>query len=371
MKTLDVQIAERPYRIHIAPDLLYRTAEMIRPLVAGTPRVALMSSKTVESHYRERVERSLRDAGFEVRFIPMPTGEEYKDLKTVSGLYDVLISQAFDRNCLILALGGGVVGDIAGFVAATLFRGIPFVQIPTTLLSQVDSSVGGKVGVNHLQGKNLIGAFYQPKTVLIDPRVLQTLELRERISGLGEVLKYGFIRDAAFLDTCLENTDDLLTLSDMDFVTGIIARSVRIKADIVALDEEEQGRRMLLNFGHTIGHAIENSAGYGVFRHGEAVIMGMCAALMLSTNLSGLEKTLAETYIRHLRRIPVNGDLTQLDIDAALEAITHDKKVRDGKLNMVLLERIGHPRIVEGIPEDTVRETLEWLKDLYTEGVLS
>jgi len=364
-KTVDVHIKERPYRITIEPGMLAHSADHVRALIPPPARIALMSSKTVAHNYREPVERSLKNAGYDVLFIPMPTGEDKKNLTTISELYDTMIEASMDRAGLVITMGGGVVGDIGGFAAATLYRGIPFIQIPTTLLAQVDSSVGGKVGVNHPFGKNLIGSFYQPKAVLIDPEVLSTLEMRERISGFGEILKYGFIRDAALLNDCLQHADDILHLRKMDKVAEIIERSLMIKAEIVTLDEHESGLRMLLNFGHTIGHAIEQAMGYGVCRHGEGVILGMCAALRISMLTRGLPGEVFHSHIAQMKAIPLGCDLQNLDIERAVKAVSHDKKIRDGRLRMVLLQDIGKPVIADDISTGMLRETLTWLKTGY------
>ncbi len=361
--TIAVNIKERAYRITIKPGLLQHVADIIQPLVPKNTRIALMASKTVEKYYRKTVQRALEHSGYRVKFFPMPTGEPQKNPDTVSKLYDALIEQAFDRSCMVIALGGGVVGDTAGFMAATLYRGIPFIQIPTTLLSQVDSSIGGKVGVNHPKGKNLIGAFYQPKAVLIDPMVLKTLEMRERISGFGEMIKYGFIRDAEFVDFCMTHIDELLELKNTDKIVEAIRRSVQIKVDIVVQDEHESGLRMLLNFGHTIGHAIEQSERYVTFTHGEAVIIGMCAALKISALTHHLDPDIANTYIRTLKRIPIKGSLKHLNTDAVLTAVSHDKKIRDQRPQFVLLKDIGHPVIVNDVPEEIIRDTVIWLKN--------
>ena len=278
-----VDIAERPYDIRIDRHLLMDIGNELKHVISPGKRIAVLVSKTVKKLYLDRVMRSLELQSYKAKYYLMPSGEEHKNLETVSKLYNELIEDDFDRSCSIMALGGGIVGDISGFVASSLFRGVPFIQVPTTLLSQVDSSVGGKVGVNHPAGKNLIGAFYQPQIVLIDPTVLKTLDPREIVCGYGEILKYGFIRDKALLDLCIERRDDILQLRDMDLIADLIKRSVEIKAEIVAEDEKENGMRMLLNFGHTVGHAIENSCGYGEFLHGEAVILGMIAALKLSS----------------------------------------------------------------------------------------
>ena len=368
MRTVKVNIAERSYRVMIDQHLLMSVGEYVQPFLKKGNKVALLVSKTVKKLYSERVIKSLITAGYKVDVFLLPSGEKNKNLSTVSELYDELIENAYDRSSLIVALGGGIVGDVSGFVASSLYRGLPFIQLPTTLLSQVDSSVGGKVGVNHSQGKNLIGFFYQPKVVLIDPTVLKTLDTRELICGFGEILKYGFIRDASLLNTCFDNKETILELKDMELVSEIIRRSVEIKAEIVSEDEQEAGPRMLLNFGHTIGHAIEKSCGYGNFLHGEAVILGMCAALKISMGKLGLDGVKGGWAIDSLCKINLGHTLDALDIDKAMMALMRDKKIRDGKLNFVLLKDIGSPVIVNDITPDTVIETLTWLKERYTNG---
>jgi 3-dehydroquinate synthase len=368
MRTIKVDIAERPYNITIDQHLLMGVGENIQQILKPGSRVAILVSKTVNKLYAQRVERSLITSGYKVDVKLVPSGEENKNLKTVSALYDELIEDSYDRSCAILALGGGIVGDVSGFVASSLYRGIPFIQVPTTLLSQVDSSVGGKVGVNHPQGKNFIGAFYQPKIVLIDPTVLKTLDPRELVCGYGEILKYGFIKDASLLDLCLNNKEEILQLKDIELVSEIIYRSVKIKAEIVAEDERESGLRMMLNFGHTVGHAIENSCGYGKYLHGEAVILGICAALKISKDVLGLDAEIANSAIKRLESIPLGHSLAKLDIDRAMSALSRDKKVRDGKVNFVLLENIASPVIVNNISSEKVRETLEWLKERSING---
>ncbi len=368
MNSIAVKIAERPYNILIDQHLLMGVGEYVQPYLKPGGRVAILVSKTVNKLYTQRVERSLITSGYKVDVKLLPSGEENKNLKTVSILYDELIEDNYDRSCVILALGGGIVGDISGFVASSLFRGLPFIQIPTTLLSQVDSSVGGKVGVNHPQGKNFIGAFYQPKTVLIDPTVLKTLDPRELVCGYGEILKYGFIKDASLLELCLNNKNEILQLKDMELVSEIIYRSVEIKAEIVAEDERESGLRMLLNFGHTVGHAIENSCGYGKYLHGEAVILGICAALKISKDILGLDSKITDRIIEKLESIPLGHSLDKLDIDRTMSVLSRDKKVRDGKVNFVLLNDIASPVIVNDINSEKIRETLEWLKKRSING---
>ena len=368
MRTVDVNISGHSYKILIDQHLLMGVGHELRHFLKKGKKIGILVSKTVKKLYLERVVRSLRTKGYDVESFLVPSGENNKNLRTVSDLYDQLIDSSFDRSSVIIALGGGITGDVSGFVAATLFRGIPFIQIPTTLLSQVDSSVGGKVGVNHPEGKNLIGSFYQPKIVLIDPTVLKTLDERELVCGFGEILKYGFIQDASLLELCFERKSEILGLRDMELISEIISTSVKIKADIVIQDEKESGVRMLLNFGHTVGHAIEKSCGYGKFLHGEAVILGMCAALKLSTEISGLDMDKANKAIYELMRIKLGHDPAHLDIDSAMNAIRRDKKIRDGKLNFVLLKDIGKPEIVNDVSFQSVEKTLVWLKDTFKRG---
>lgn len=363
MRIVKVNITERPYNILIDQHLLMGVGKELAPYAKNGTKIAVFTSKTVKRLYLDRVVRSLITSGYVVETYMLPSGEESKELNTISEMYDRLIEDEFDRSSHIIALGGGIVGDETGFIAATLFRGIPFTQIPTTLLSQVDSSVGGKVGVNHYAGKNLIGAFYQPKTVLIDPTVLKTLDPRELVCGYGEILKYGFIHDLSFLEMCLNAKDDILELKDIDLISEIIQRSVQIKAEIVAEDEKESGKRMLLNFGHTIGHAIEKSCGFGKFLHGEAVILGMIAALKLSIKAAGMDPVRADWAIKKLFKIKLGQNIAKLNINAALRAIKRDKKVRDGKVNFVLLKDFANPVIVKNIDEESIREILIWLKD--------
>jgi 3-dehydroquinate synthase len=362
---LKVQIKERPYSITIEAGLLSHAVEYISPLISGSAKIMLMSTKTVEKHYRQPLQSSLEEAGYKVQFILMPSGEEKKNLENVSALYDKLIGHGIDRSDLILVLGGGVAGDVAGFTAATIYRGIPFIQMPTTLLAQVDSSVGGKVGVNHPSGKNLIGSFYQPKTVLIDPSVLKTLDMRERISGFAEVLKYGFIKDAGFLEYCLKNSNDLLHLRNMDKISEMIRRSVEIKAEIVSMDEQEGGLRMLLNFGHTIGHAIEQALGYGVCRHGEAVLLGMFSALRISMLTFGLPEDTFAAHMDTMKKIPLKCGLSDLDNEKTVQAVYRDKKIRNGQLQMVLLRNIADPVIRDDVSHEHIAQTIEWLKKQF------
>jgi 3-dehydroquinate synthase len=321
-------------------------------------RVLVVTNPTVAPLYAAAVEESLAAAGFVVRRAEIPDGEEHKTLATVAALYDAALGAELERGDSVLALGGGVVGDIAGFLAATYMRGVAFVQVPTTLLAQVDSSVGGKVGVNHPWGKNLIGAFYQPRFVLADVRTLATLPLREVRAGLAEVIKYGVIHDAAFFAWLEANFEALLKLADAA-VEQAVATSCAIKAAVVSADETEKGLRAILNFGHTLGHALEAATRYERFVHGEAVAIGMVFAARLARRLGYFEPAGVERIAALVRRAGLP-DAIPPDIapEALLDAMRRDKKVAAGQLTFILPEAIGKVRIVRGVPADIVRSVL-------------
>ena len=339
METLLVGLGDRSYPIHIGAGMLEKIgAELLT--ISFPKRIVVITNPLVGKLYADKVLGALRVAGFSAVRIDIPDGEEFKTLVTVSTVYDALVAAGFDRGCGLLALGGGVVGDLAGFVAATFLRGIPFVQIPTTLLAQVDSSVGGKTGVNHPLGKNLIGAFYQPRLVLIDVTTLATLSSRDYHAGFAEVVKYGVIRDQTFFSELVENAGKLCEHDPAALVTAI-KKSCQIKADIVERDEREDGLRAILNYGHTFGHAIENLAGYGEYRHGEAVAIGMVVAAQISATL-GLCTPREVEVIRQLLldfKLPVI--VPEYSAEKLLEAIGRDKKVHSGLLRMVLNRGIG------------------------------
>jgi 3-dehydroquinate synthase len=280
---LTVGLGDRSYPIQIGSGILDRLGEALQG-VKFPRRVGIVTNPTVASLYLEKVRGDLEGCGFRVSVVTVPDGEDYKNLQTLESVYDALIGERFDRSSGLVALGGGVIGDLTGFAAATFLRGIPFAQVPTTLLSQVDSSVGGKTGVNHRLGKNLIGAFYQPLHVHIDIDTLETLPRREFAAGMAEVVKYGVIRDRAFFDWLVESGKSLCDLDKTALVTAV-KRSCQIKADVVESDEKESSLRAILNYGHTFGHAVEALAGYGTFRHGEAVAIGMIAASQLSREM--------------------------------------------------------------------------------------
>ncbi len=354
MQTLDVELGERRYPIYIGARLLAR-GELLTRHIAGA-RVALVTNTTVAPLYLARVRAHLgRHHPIE---IILPDGEQHKTLEVLNRIFDALLENRCDRQTTIIALGGGVVGDMAGFAAATYQRGVPFIQIPTTLLSQVDSSVGGKTGVNHALGKNMIGAFHQPRAVVIDTDTLNTLPDRELSAGLAEVIKYGLIRDPEFFAWVESHMDPLLK-RDPETLMNAIERSCRNKAAVVAADEREAGVRATLNLGHSFGHAIETGMGYGAWLHGEAVAAGMAMAADLSRRLGWL-KTADVTRIRALlerARLPVQAPPT-LSTARLRELMSVDKKVQAGKLRLVLLKRIGEAVITGDVPATALDETL-------------
>jgi 3-dehydroquinate synthase len=359
MPTLQVDLRSRSYPIWVEPGLLDRLAPRLADLNHGQQWV-IITQPTRTHTYARRLQEHLRRAGLTVALLTIPSGEQAKRLTQVEELYSRLVELRCDRSATLLALGGGVVGDVTGFVAATYMRGIPYLQIPTTLLAMVDSAIGGKTGVNLPYGKNLVGAIYQPRAVVIDPLLLRSLPERERISGLAEVLKYGAIRDAGFFREVSHNLEALLAVEDMDLVQQVITRSCAIKAEIVARDEQERDLRRILNFGHTIGHALETDTGYGVLRHGEAVAYGMlCAGKLSHTRgwLAGEEWSLLRDTIR---RLPLP-ELPDLDRERLLQTVRRDKKVRAGVLHFVLLEKLGSAVVVDDVTEPDLLIALEAL----------
>lgn len=354
MRTLQVDLGERSYPIHIGTDLLSK-AELFVPHIAGK-QVAIVTNETVAPLYLERLTQTL--AGYKVQPIVLPDGESFKNWETLQLIFDGLLTARHDRRTTIIALGGGVIGDMAGFAAACYQRGVDFIQVPTTLLSQVDSSVGGKTGINHPLGKNMVGAFYQPKAVLIDTATLRTLPPRELSAGLAEVIKYGLICDAPFLDWLETHMEALLAL-EPTALTEAIERSCAAKARVVGADERESGIRATLNLGHTFGHAIETHMGYGVWLHGEAVAAGTVMALEMSRRLGGIDAAERDRSIRLLRAagLPIvpPQEMTPAHF---LEHMAVDKKVIDGQLRLVLLSRLGEAVVTADYPGNILDETL-------------
>ena len=359
MKTLRLDLGERSYPIHIGAGLLGRP-ELIAPLIEGT-RVAIVSNETVAPLYLDKVKAGV--GGLRPLTVVLPDGEQYKTLEVLNRIFDALLAARCDRRTTLIALGGGVVGDMAGFAAAVYMRGVPFIQMPTTLLAQVDSAVGGKTGVNHPLGKNMIGAFYQPRGVIADTDTLNTLPDRELSAGLAEVIKYGLIRDAEFFGWLEANMDKLLA-RDPEVLAFAIERSCRNKAEVVAADERESGVRALLNLGHTFGHAIEAGMGYGAWLHGEAIAAGAVMAAELSRRLGwlgGAEVQRIERLIRRAR-LPARAPAA-LSPARFLEAMSVDKKVLAGRLRLVLLRRIGEAVITDDYPHAALEATLQSVRE--------
>jgi len=360
MKTLKVDLKERSYPIYIEEDSINRFGEFLEKHYNGR-RIALITDSIVKNYYSAIVEKSIKDKGFDVSIIEIPPGEKFKTLSVLEYVYDRLIGKNFSRDSVVVSLGGGVVGDLAGYAASTFLRGIKFVQIPTTLIAQTDSSVGGKVAVNHRLGKNLIGAFYQPIFVFIDPLVLTTLPPREVNAGMSEVIKYGAIKDESFFTFIEENFEDINSLKNMEKMEDVIFRSCEIKADVVTLDERELGLRRILNFGHTIGHAIENLTNYKIYLHGEAITLGMIAAGWISEKIGIFDKKKFLRLENLLKKLNIKSMFQTINGEGFLNAIAKDKKVKGGKIHFVLLEDIGKTVIRNDVSEDIIVEALNYI----------
>lgn len=356
MHSLTVELAERSYPIHIAPGVLGR-ADLLKPHLRGKS-VAVVTNTTVGPLYLQSLTETLESMGLKPLQIVLPDGEAFKDWQTLNLIFDALLKARCERGTTLIALGGGVIGDMGGFAAACYQRGMPFIQIPTTLLSQVDSSVGGKTAINHPLGKNMIGAFYQPQLVLADIATLRTLPDRELSAGLAEVIKYGLIRDPEFL-TWLERHMEGLRHRDEQLLEEAVYRSCRHKAEVVAADEKELGERALLNLGHTFGHAIETGLGYGEWLHGEAVAAGTVMAARLSAMLGWLE----ECDVRRVEAIlaaaglPIRGP--RMGVEKYLDLMRHDKKVQEGKMRLVLLQEIGKAVVSDQATEGQILTAIE------------
>lgn len=357
--TVRVELGEDAYDVRIGVGLL-RTAGAELHEIFATSRVAVVTNQTVHPLHYPTLQSSLIASGFQPVVSVVPDGEHHKSLPTLSGIYDDLLGARLERSTPLLALGGGVVGDVGGFAAATLLRGLPFVQIPTTLLAMVDASVGGKTGINHAVGKNLIGAFHQPKLVLIDVETLRTLPRRELRSGLAECIKHVIIRDADGFRSLERNLEKALAL-DLPYLAELVAHNVAIKARVVAADPFEKGERAHLNFGHTFGHAIESVSGYS-YTHGECVALGMSAAAFTARQLGmiGEDDRRRITLLIEQAGLPARG--MTLDADRLLASMLGDKKVRGGRVRFVLPTRIGAVTVRDDVPESLVREALDSLR---------
>ncbi len=354
MNPLHVELGDRSYPIYIESGIINDSA-LYKKHIKGR-NVLIVADENTSAHYLPALLTALSD--FNCQHLSLPAGEAHKNLDTTSLIYDTLMKGRFDRNCTLIALGGGVVGDICGFAAATYQRGVNFLQVPTTLLAQVDSSVGGKTGVNHPLGKNMIGAFHQPSCVIADMATLQTLPDRELKSGLAEVIKYGLIDDAEFFHWITENINDLLTL-DPQKLAHTVTTCCANKARIVAADERESGKRALLNLGHTFGHAIETANGYGVWLHGEAISAGMCLAAKFSALAGHMPAEAVTTIEKTLSAagLPIRPpqDMTS---EQCHELMYRDKKVRDNLLTLVLLNNIGDAFLSNDFDQKLLKESL-------------
>ena len=355
MQTVKVNLGERSYEIHIGEQLLCRP-DLVVPLL-GSGRVVVITNTTVAPLYLSKLRESLKGTGVESLPIVLPDGEAYKTWDTLNLIFDSLLKERSDRSTALLALGGGVIGDLVGFAAAVFMRGVPFIQVPTTLLAQVDSSVGGKTAINHPLGKNMIGAFYQPRLVLADTSTLSTLPDREFAAGLAEIIKYGLISDLPFFEWLEVNLESLRG-RESNALAYAIRHSCENKVAVVAADERETGVRALLNLGHTFGHAIELGAGYGNWLHGEAVAAGTMLAAKLSYEL----KLIGHAELDRIRQLYMRAGLPvaapDFGADRYLDLMQTDKKVERGRLRLVLLESIGKAFVSTDVPEHLLRKVL-------------
>jgi 3-dehydroquinate synthase len=354
MITVNVELGARAYPIHIGADLIGQTA-LFAPHIAGSS-VTIVTNTTVDPLYGDTLRGALAPLGKQVSTVVLPDGEAYKNLETLNLIFDALLGGRADRKTTLIALGGGVIGDMTGFAAACYMRGVPFIQVPTTLLSQVDSSVGGKTGINHPLGKNMIGAFYQPQAVIADIGALHTLPERELAAGIAEVIKTAAIADAEFFEW-IETNIDALNRRDDEALAHAVKRSCEIKASVVASDEREGGRRAILNFGHTFGHAIEAGLGYGEWLHGEAVGCGMVMAADLSVRLGKLDEAARRRLVRVIEAAKLPVTAPQLGDDRYVDLMKIDKKAEAGEIKFILLTRFGATEITSA-PDQAVRATL-------------
>lgn len=355
MKTLNIDLGHHNYPIHIGAGLLYQQ-ELITPHIHGK-QVFIISNEIVAPLYLDKLISTLGKA-YEISTYILPDGEQTKSLTQLEAVFTEMLELPCDRSVTIIALGGGVVGDLAGFCAASYLRGVNFIQVPTTLLSQVDSSVGGKTGVNHALGKNMIGAFHQPQVVIIDSDTLSTLDERQFSAGMAEVIKYALLGDLDFL-AWLEQNIKAIMQRDEALISHIIEQSCKAKANIVAQDEKEQGIRALLNLGHTFGHAIENAKGYGQWLHGEAIALGMLMAADLSHRMGMLDYAAIEriTNILKAADLPIDG-VSGVSAKQLRQLMSVDKKVLSGKLRLVLYQSLGDAQIIDNAPETLIMESI-------------
>jgi len=364
MKELKVELASRSYKIKIGQDVLQDLGQELQS-VGFKGKLLIVTDENVSPLYADSCLESLEKSGFQTRVFSIPPGEESKSWMWAEQIFSAVLDFNLDRDSGIVALGGGVVGDLAGFIAATYLRGVAYVQVPTTLLAQVDSSVGGKVAINHSRGKNMIGAFYQPRLVLIDLNTLDTLPFRELRSGMAEVIKYGVIRDDIFFKELYRNLVTTLE-QEKEFLEYIVFKSCLIKADVVSVDEQEGGVRAILNFGHTLGHALEAATDYKYFNHGEALHYGMLLASRLACREGLLDLKSLNLIEDLLCRIGFKGLPPVLDADKIKKGLTYDKKRKEGKMIFILPERIGRVGIYDSISQEKVDKLLlDFFKEFY------
>jgi len=359
MQIISVPLQNRSYPIWIKQGILTNLSELLKPMNQGQKWVIFSQNKII-SLYGNLLYKGLKSAGFQVELIVLLDGEKAKTLNELEKIFSKLIGMGCDRSSTFLALGGGVVGDATGFIAASFMRGVDYIQIPTTLLAMVDSSIGGKTGVNLPEGKNLVGAIWQPKAVVIDIKLLKSLQEREITSAIGEIIKYGVILDRKLFDLISDNLDALLDFSNTALFTEVIGRCAKLKADIVADDEREGDKRRILNFGHTIGHALETHFGFETLRHGEAVAYGMLAAGKLSNEYGKLEIEDFKLLQTTIKKLPLP-KLPDFNAENILKIMQRDKKVKYRKINFVLLEAIGKTVIVDSIEKESIIKAMESL----------
>ncbi len=357
MKEIPVNLGERSYQITIGKNILGQLGDFITKLMCPC-KTLIITDRNVSALYADIVSKALAERKFDVKVVSIEPGEEQKTLSTVERLYDAFFDHGMDRKSLVVALGGGVVGDVAGFAASTFMRGVPFVQVPTSLLAQVDSSVGGKVGVNHPRGKNMIGSFYQPIAVFIDTVTLSTLPRAELLAGMVEVIKYGVIKDASLFEYIEKDLPKILELND-DALETIISTSCSIKAGIVEKDEKEAGLRAILNYGHTLGHALEALTHYKKYRHGEAVAIGMVCASKIAVNMGLADETVSMRQISLLKRLGMPTWNYEIKPDDIIDTLYLDKKTVGGRLRFILPVKIGEVIISDKVTEEDIKKALE------------
>ena len=358
-KIVEVELGDRSYNIHIGLNTLDTIGERIKQFHYSNKAV-LISNSNITKIYAERIISNLKKNGFEMEVIEVPDGEKYKNMREAEKIYDRLLVLKHDRHSPLIALGGGVIGDLTGFVAATYRRGVPYIQLPTSLLAQVDSSVGGKTAVNHSLGKNMIGAFYQPATVLVDLSALKTLPEIEFRCGMAEIIKYGIIADEMLFNFLESRINDIKNL-DFNALQYIIGASCKIKASIVSKDERENGLRSVLNYGHTIGHTLESLTGYEKYKHGEAVAIGMVAAAFISHKAGLCDKKDVERVKTLIESYDLPTQLPEISPEKILTTLYYDKKVINDRIKLILMKKPGDVVIRDDIPNEIILESLKAL----------